>query len=128
MPNTKSAERRMRNSERKNLHNRSIKSNVRRVEKDYRALLTAGKKDEAKKLLPQVHSTLDKAVKSGAELNSSDFRQPIFASRNFIPTDRQPKPYFTLRLKLIEDASSKYFVGQLTSPIVKPCHKICASI
>jgi small subunit ribosomal protein S20 len=65
MPNTKSAERRMRNSERKNLHNRSIKSNVRRVEKDYRALLTAGKKDEAKKLLPQVHSTLDKAVKSG---------------------------------------------------------------
>jgi ribosomal protein S20 len=62
MPNTKSAERRMRNSERKNLHNRSIKSNVRRVEKDYRALLTAGKKDEAKKLLPQVHSTLDKAV------------------------------------------------------------------
>ena len=55
----------MRGNERKHQHNRSIKSNLRRVEKDYRALLTAGKKDEAKKLLPQVHSALDKAVKSG---------------------------------------------------------------
>ena len=37
MPNTKSAERRMRNSQRKNLHNRSITSNLRRVEKEFRA-------------------------------------------------------------------------------------------
>ncbi len=28
--------------------------------------------------------------------------------------------YFTLLLKLIEDASLKYFVGQLSSPIVNP--------
>jgi len=55
----------MRGNARKHLHNRSIKSNLRRVEKDYRALLTAGKKDEAKKALPAVHSALDKAVKSG---------------------------------------------------------------
>ena len=34
MPNTKSAERRMRGNARKHLHNRSIKSNLRRVEKD----------------------------------------------------------------------------------------------
>jgi ribosomal protein S20 len=34
-------------------------------QKDYRALLIAGKKDEAKKALPGVHSVLDKAVKSG---------------------------------------------------------------
>ena len=66
MPNTKSAERRMRNSERKQLHNRRVKSGLRRLEKDYRALLTTGKKDEAAKLLPGVHSALDKAVKSGA--------------------------------------------------------------
>jgi ribosomal protein S20 len=65
MPNTKSAERRMRGSHRKNLHNRSIKSSLRGLEKDYRAAITAGKKDEAKKLLPGVHSALDKAVKSG---------------------------------------------------------------
>jgi small subunit ribosomal protein S20 len=65
MPNTKSAERRMRGNERKHQHNRSIKSSLRRVEKDYRALVTAGKKDEAKKTLSAVHSALDKAVKSG---------------------------------------------------------------
>jgi small subunit ribosomal protein S20 len=65
MPNTKSAERRMRGNERKHQHNRSVKSSLRRVEKDYRALLAAGKKDEAKKALPAVHSALDKAVKSG---------------------------------------------------------------
>lgn len=65
MPNTKSAERRMRNSARKNLHNRSIKSNLRGLEKELRALITGGKKDEAAKALPKVHSAYDKAVKSG---------------------------------------------------------------
>jgi small subunit ribosomal protein S20 len=65
MPNTKSAERRMRNSARKNLHNRSIASNLRRVEKEFRAVVAAGKPDEAVKLLPGVHSAYDKAVKSG---------------------------------------------------------------
>ena len=66
MPNTKSAERRMRGNERKHQHNRSVRSNLRGVEKDYRALLVAGKKDEAAKALPAVHSAYDKAVKAGA--------------------------------------------------------------
>jgi hypothetical protein len=61
-------------------------------------------------------------------LNSAGRPNPIFASRNFSPTFRQPKPYFTLRRKLMLEASLKYFVGQLTSPIVNPCQKICASI
>jgi small subunit ribosomal protein S20 len=65
MPNTKSAERRVRNSQRKQLHNRSVKSHLRHLEKDYRATLAAGKKDEAAKLLPGVHSAFDKAVKFG---------------------------------------------------------------
>ena len=65
MPNTKSAERRMRNSARKQLHNRSVTSNLRRVEKEFRAVVAAGKKDEAIKLLPVVHSAYDKAVKVG---------------------------------------------------------------
>ena len=64
MPNTKSAERRMRGSERKRLHNRSIKSNLRRLEKDFRAAITAGKKDDAAKLLPGLYSAFDKAAKS----------------------------------------------------------------
>jgi small subunit ribosomal protein S20 len=65
MPNTKSAERRMRGNERKHQHNRSVKSNLRGLEKGYRAAIVAGKKEEAAKLLPGVHSALDKAVKVG---------------------------------------------------------------
>jgi len=65
MPNTKSAERRMRNSERKHQHNRSITSKLRRLEKEFRETITAGKKDEAVKLLPSVFSAYDKAVKVG---------------------------------------------------------------
>ena len=65
MPNTKSAERRMRNSERKHLHNRSILSRLRRLEKGYRDLLSTGKKDDATKALTGVNSAMDKAVKSG---------------------------------------------------------------
>jgi len=65
MPNTKSAERRTRGNERKHQHNRSVKSRLRHLEKDFRALLAGGKKTEAAKLLSGVHSAFDKAVKSG---------------------------------------------------------------
>jgi small subunit ribosomal protein S20 len=64
MPNTKSAERRMRSNERKHLHNRSIISRLRGLEKDYRATLATGKKDEAAKAFREVASAYDKAVKS----------------------------------------------------------------
>jgi small subunit ribosomal protein S20 len=66
MPNTKSAERRMRANERKHQHNRSVKSHLRRLERDYRALLTAGKKEDAAQVLPGLHSAFDKAAKVGA--------------------------------------------------------------
>jgi small subunit ribosomal protein S20 len=66
MPNTKSAERRMRNSQRKNLQNSRVKSKLRRTEKEFRAAVVAGKTDDAIKLLPGVHSAFDKAVKVGA--------------------------------------------------------------
>ena len=66
MPNTKSAERRMRGNERKHQHNRSVKSSLRGQERNYLDLLAAGKKDDAAKALPGVHSAYDKAVKSGA--------------------------------------------------------------
>jgi small subunit ribosomal protein S20 len=66
MPNTKSAERRMRNSQRKKLQNSAVTSRLRRTEKEYRAAVKAGQKEEATKLLPGVHSAFDKAVKVGA--------------------------------------------------------------
>lgn len=65
MPNTKSAERRMRNSARKQLHNHSIKSRLHTLEKGYLKLLGAGRKDDATKALPQVASAYDKAAKAG---------------------------------------------------------------
>jgi small subunit ribosomal protein S20 len=75
MPNTKSAERRMRNSQRKQLHNSSVRSRLRRTEKEFRATVAAGKKEDATKLLPAVHSAFDKAVKVGVITRSTADRK-----------------------------------------------------
>jgi small subunit ribosomal protein S20 len=65
MPNTKSAERRMRSSARKQSHNRSIKSRLHTMQRSYMEMLGAGHKDEAAKALPALSSAFDKAAKSG---------------------------------------------------------------
>jgi len=65
MPNTKSAERRMRNSARKRMHNRSKKSRLHTLERNYLTLLGAGKKNEATDALRNLTSAFDKAVKTG---------------------------------------------------------------
>ena len=65
MPNTKSAERRMRNSARKHTRNTGIKSRLKNAEKGYLELLKTGKKDEAATALRQVTSFYDKAAKVG---------------------------------------------------------------
>ena len=65
MPNTKSAERRMRNSARKHLRNRSAKSRLHTLEISYLELLAAGKKEDAAKDLRGLSSAFDKAVKAG---------------------------------------------------------------
>lgn len=65
MPNTKSAERRMRSSARKQIHNRGINSRLHTLEKNYLALAGAGKKTEAATALRTISSALDKAAKSG---------------------------------------------------------------
>lgn len=65
MPNTKSAERRMRNSARKQLHNRSFRSRLHSLEKKYSALLTSGKKDDATKAYKEITAAFDKAAKNG---------------------------------------------------------------
>jgi small subunit ribosomal protein S20 len=64
MPNTKSAERRMRSSARKHRTNQSVKSRLKTLEDSYLAAL---KKDraEAEKALRNVSSALDKAAKTG---------------------------------------------------------------
>jgi small subunit ribosomal protein S20 len=89
MPNTKSAERRMRSSARKQQHNRSIVSKLRRVERDFRATVAAGKKDEALKLLPAIHSAFDKAVKYGVVKRPTANRKK---SRLSLSVTRTPQP------------------------------------
>lgn len=65
MPNTKSAERRMRNSARKEAHNRSAKSRLHTLEKRYLQLVQSGNKEEAAKSLRTLASAFDKAAKTG---------------------------------------------------------------
>jgi small subunit ribosomal protein S20 len=65
MPNTKSAERRMRNSARRWAHNRSLKSRLKTLERRYADAVKAGKKTEAVTAFSDVISAFDKAAKSG---------------------------------------------------------------
>jgi small subunit ribosomal protein S20 len=65
MPNTKSAERRARNSARKHQHNHSVKSRLKTLEKNYLGTLSAGNSDQAVAALRSVSSALDKAAKGG---------------------------------------------------------------
>ena len=66
MPNTKSAERRMRNSARKRLQNRSIKSRLKSLERVYADAVKGGKKEEANAAYRTLSSAFDKAAKNGA--------------------------------------------------------------
>jgi len=65
MPNTKSAEQRMRSNARRHLHNQSLKSRLKTLEKKYLALVTAGQKEAASAALRAVAAAFDKAAKSG---------------------------------------------------------------
>jgi small subunit ribosomal protein S20 len=65
MPNTKSAEKRVRGNARKAARNQSVSSRLKTLEKKYLASLTAGKVDDAKVAYNLVVSALDKAAKGG---------------------------------------------------------------
>jgi small subunit ribosomal protein S20 len=65
MPNTKSAERRVRNSTRRNQHNQSVKSRIKTLEKKYLGAVAAGKKTEATTAFRALTSALDRGAKVG---------------------------------------------------------------
>jgi ribosomal protein S20 len=56
----------MRNSARKQLHNRSVATRLHSLEKKYVLSIAAGKKDDATKDFQSVVSAWDKAAKTGA--------------------------------------------------------------
>lgn len=65
MPNTTSAERRMRNSARKQAQNRQVKSRLHTLERNYLELIDSGKKPEASQALHSITAAFDKAAKLG---------------------------------------------------------------
>jgi len=65
MPNTESARKALRQSERRRVRNISSKRLVKKAVKQYRQLLDRGQFDDAKAKLPSVYKTLDKAAKTG---------------------------------------------------------------
>jgi small subunit ribosomal protein S20 len=65
MANTKSAEKRTRQSARRRLRNRGVKTVLRKDEKAFLAAATAGNKADAAKAFNEISSRYDKAAKSG---------------------------------------------------------------
>jgi small subunit ribosomal protein S20 len=65
MPNTKSAERRMRSSARKQTQNKSVKQRLHTLEKKFSTAAAAGKKPEASEALKSLVAAFDKAAKTG---------------------------------------------------------------
>lgn len=65
MPNHKSSEKRVRQSEKRRLVNKSNRGRLRTSIKKLRAAMTGGNADELNTLLPTTISTIDKAVQKG---------------------------------------------------------------
>ena len=65
MPNHKSAEKRVRQSEKRRVINRSNRTKVRTYIKKVRVALDSGKSDEVQSVLPEAISVIDKAVQKG---------------------------------------------------------------
>ena len=65
MPNTKSAERRVRSNARKQLRNQRITTRLKTLERSFKSAVEEKDKDEAGKALIAVTSAIDKAAKTG---------------------------------------------------------------
>lgn len=65
MANTKSAEKRARQSERRRVRNRGVKTHLRTLEKQLQSAIASGEKDTAGAALRKYSSAYDKAVKGG---------------------------------------------------------------
>ena len=65
MANTRSAIKQMRQSQKNRLRNRSHLSRMRTVIKQFRAQVEEGNLDNAKSMLPDVYSVIDKTAQKG---------------------------------------------------------------
>jgi small subunit ribosomal protein S20 len=74
MPNTKSAERRMRSSARRQQQNQSTKSRIKTLEKKFEAAVKSGNPSEANAAFRTLASALDKGAK-GSVLHTNTVRR-----------------------------------------------------
>lgn len=81
MPITKSAKKALRGSAKKKAVNDRNKKNVKETIKNIEKLLKEKKKDEAKKLLPEAYSAIDKAYKKGVIKKNNASRKKSRLSR-----------------------------------------------
>jgi small subunit ribosomal protein S20 len=65
MPIIKSAKKRLKQNEKLRVLNLGYKRRMKKVIKDIRELIAGGKKNDAKKLIPQAYKIIDKASKRG---------------------------------------------------------------
>jgi small subunit ribosomal protein S20 len=65
VPTLKSAKKALRQNKRRKALNFVYKTNIKNSVKKFKKLITEKNPQEAKKLLPQIYKTLDKAVKHG---------------------------------------------------------------
>ena len=75
MPNHKSAEKRVRQNERRRLINRSNRTRLRSAIKDLRGALASGTAKDATVMLPKTVSEIDKAVQKGVLHRNAAARQ-----------------------------------------------------
>lgn len=64
MPITKSAQKAIRKEEKRRSLNKMYKNKMKNLIKKARTLVEEGKKEEVKKMLPQIYKTVDKAAKT----------------------------------------------------------------
>jgi len=64
MPITKSAQKSIRQDEKRRIQNRMYKKKMKELIKKVRTLVEGEKKEEAKSLLPQIYKILDKSAKT----------------------------------------------------------------
>ncbi len=65
MPITKSAKKRLKQSEKRRVLNLGYKRRMKKIVKEIRDLVASKKKKDAQKLLPQAYKIIDKAAKRG---------------------------------------------------------------
>ncbi len=92
MPKTKSAERRMRSSRRRQIYNRRSKSRLKTLEKAFVAKVASGTQEEARAAYRAVASALDKAANRGVIHGGNASRKKSRLAQHFVKAGSQPAP------------------------------------